>query len=34
VGVYYWQTQERLLVLHGDSPPADYLELGNVTVTQ
>jgi hypothetical protein len=34
MGVYYWQTQQRLLVQHGDAPPADYLELGNVTVTQ
>jgi hypothetical protein len=32
VGVYYWQTQARLLVLHGDAPPADYFELGNVTI--
>jgi hypothetical protein len=32
VGVYYWQTQERLPVQHGDAPPADYLELGNVTI--
>jgi uncharacterized membrane protein len=32
MGVYYWQTQERLPVQRGDAPPADYLELGNVTI--
>jgi uncharacterized membrane protein len=32
MGVYYWQTQERLPVQHGDAPPADYLELGSVTI--
>jgi hypothetical protein len=34
VGVYYWQTQERLPVLENGTPVRDYIDLGPVTVTR
>jgi uncharacterized membrane protein len=32
VGVYYWQTMERLAVIEGNTPGNNYVEMGNVTV--
>jgi len=31
-GVYYWQTQERLPVIKGNTPINNYVELGSITV--
>jgi hypothetical protein len=32
VGVYYWQTLERLPVMEGHTPVNNYVEIGHVTV--
>ena len=32
VGVYYWQTLERLPVMEGNAPVNNYVEMGHVTV--
>ncbi len=32
VGVYYWQTLERLPVMEGNMPVNNYVEMGHVKV--